>query len=210
MPWSLGVVQINHAQVNNEVLENFENKPVAIFLTGQSRWWEMMPMFEFNGEMEVIRKTDIPLFGVCGGHQMIAAQQERTFVQSTGRYHGAYEKDVKHLMEGDIVPIKIIAPDNLFAGMNDPFYIPKLHSWNICVIPDGFELIATSTDSNGHVVNEIIKHKKRLIIGSQGHPEISTPWSSGKLLLINFLRLAMAHAAGKTDGNTPDLQLCMN
>jgi len=80
--------------------------------------------------------------------------------------------------------------------MNDPFYIPKLHSWNIRVVPDGFEVMAISTDAKGHVVNEIIKHKERLIVGTQGHPEISTPWSNGKLLLMNFLRMAMEHARG--------------
>jgi len=110
-PWDLGVVEVNHAQINNQVLKGLEHKPVAIFLTGQGRWWEMMPIFEFNGEMEIIRETDIPLLGVCGGHQMLAAQQERTFPQNTGRYHGAYDKDVKNLMEGDIAPIKIIVSD---------------------------------------------------------------------------------------------------
>ena len=107
LPWNLGFVEINHAQINNQMLEALDNKPVAIFLSGQSRWWEMMPMFEFNGTMEIIRKTNIPLWGVCGGHHMLAAQEERTFPQNTGRYHGAYDKDVINLMEGDIAPLNL-------------------------------------------------------------------------------------------------------
>jgi GMP synthase-like glutamine amidotransferase len=199
IPWDLDVVEINHALINNQVLNSLTHKPIAIFLTGQDRWWEMMPMFEFNGEMEIIRESDIPLLGVCGGHHMIAASEEPTFIQNTGRYHGAYDKGVRPLLEGDIAPIDIIKSDPLFAGMNAPFYTPKLHSWNIYVLPEGFEVLGTSTDASGHVVTEIIRHRERLVVGSQGHPEIATPWSLGKTFLINFIRMAMDRAKENQD-----------
>lgn len=193
-PYDLEVVEVHHAQINPWVLEQLHTKPIAIFLTGQGRWWEMMPMFEFNGEMEIIRKTNIPVLGACGAHQLMAAQEGRTFPQNTGRYHGAY--DVTDLVDGDIAPIGILKGDPLFAGMNNPFYGPEFHSWNVYVIPEGFELLATSTDSKGHVINEIImaKDENRLVVGTQFHPETATPWSLSKTFLMNFLKIAVEKA----------------
>ena len=204
-PWDLEVVEVHHAHINPWVIEQLDPKPIAIFLTGQGRWWEMMPMFEFNGEMNIIRKSKIPVLGACGAHQLMAAQDGRTFPQNTGRYHGAYW--VEALVENDIGPIDILEgfeDHPLFAGMNNPFYGPEFHSWNVYVIPEGFELLATSTDSKGHVVTEVIVAKDRLVVGTQFHAEVATPWSLSKAFLMNFLRMAVERAEDDDDDDDDD------
>jgi len=41
------------------MVNHLEPKPVAIILSGFDRWYENLPMFEFNGEYELIRESNI-------------------------------------------------------------------------------------------------------------------------------------------------------
>jgi anthranilate/para-aminobenzoate synthase component II len=75
--------------------------------------------------------------------------------------------------------------------MTNPFFGAQYHSWSIDVMPAGFEVLATSKDSQGTECIEVIKAKDRLIYGTQFHPEKPYPWSLGKMILINFLRMAL-------------------
>lgn len=98
---------------------------------------------------------------------------------------------MESILKEDIPPIKIEKNDPIFDGMVNPFYGPKYHSWTISVIPEGFEVLATSKDTNGFICNELIKAKDRLVYGTQFHAEVAHPWNASKMILMNFLRMAM-------------------
>ena len=188
--FELEVVEVSHYDISQEVVDNLPNKPLAIFLTGFGRWDEMIPQFEFNGEYEIIRESNIPILGACGGLQLMAQQDGFTFAVDTGRYFGT--SSLQAILEEDIPPVDIHAHDDpFFSGMVTPFFGPKFHSWAVSVVPEGWEILATSTDSDGVVVNEVMRASDRLVYGTQFHPEIAQSFSTSKVVLNNFLSMAI-------------------
>jgi GMP synthase-like glutamine amidotransferase len=195
--WDLDVVEVSAHQISLAAIEALPRKPVAIFLTGFGRWQEMLPEFEFNGEYEIIRHSQVPMFGTCGGLQLMVQQQDFTFARDTGRFYGsgfslAPAAALKQVLDQDTPPIGIVKPDPVFAGLVTPFYGPESHGWKVAVVPDDFEVLAKSVDSNGLVVIEAIRSKDRLMYGTQFHPEVSQAQSASKLVLVNFIQMALA------------------
>ncbi len=189
LPWDLEVMEVPAYKMSWEVLSSMDPKPMAICLTGSGRWGEMLPRFEYNGVFEIIRNTDMPVLGICNGHQLLALQEEITFVRNMGRSY--YSDTVESLLHEDIPPVQIEKADPIFSGMTNPFFGPEYHSWSIDVMPEGFEVLATSKDHQGHKCIEVIKAKDRLIYGTQFHPEKPYPWNGSKMILVNFLYLSL-------------------
>jgi anthranilate synthase/aminodeoxychorismate synthase-like glutamine amidotransferase len=123
--------------------------------------------------------ADLPLLGVCLGHQAIAT----AFGGTVGRVapvHGRASQ-VRHRGEG------------LFAGLPSPLAAGRYHSLAaIEPLPDVLRVDATSDD--GTVM--ALSHRTRPVYGLQFHPE-SVLTEHGHALLANFLRLAAA-ARGTT------------
>jgi len=101
---------------------------------------------------------------------------------------------VKDIAEGDIPPICVRKNDPIFAGLDSPFYGPEFHTWTVHVVEDGWELLATSRDSEGFVCIEMIKAVGRPVYGSQFHPEIAKAFSCAKAIFMNFLGMAVERA----------------
>ena len=126
--------------------------------------------------MDVIKRlgADIPILGVCLGHQAIGAS------------FGGNVVSAPRLMHGKTSPI-FTDEQGLFAGMPNPFDACRYHSLIVDKesLPDCLEVTAT-TDQD-----EImgIKHKQLPIEGVQFHPE-SILTTGGKRILANFLKMA--------------------
>ena len=125
--------------------------------------------------MEIARHFggEIPLLGVCLGHQSIA------------RAYGGEIIKAKKLMHGKT---SMVTHDNknLFRGLPNPFEATRYHSLVLKknTISDQFEINATSDD--GEIMG--IRHKNLFIEGVQFHPE-SILTTSGKDLLANFVNM---------------------
>jgi len=116
----------------------------------------------------------IPIFGVCLGHQAIAAAFGGRVVRA-GR-----------LMHGKTSPIFTEGHD-LFSGMEIPFHACRYHSLIVEreSLPDCLEV--TACTDQGEIMG--LRHKFFPIEGVQFHPEsILTP--GGKQILQNFLSFA--------------------
>jgi anthranilate synthase/aminodeoxychorismate synthase-like glutamine amidotransferase len=122
--------------------------------------------------LDIINETykQIPILGICLGHQSI------------GQVFGSNIVKAKKVMHGKTSNIEH-NNDALFKGIESPTKVMRYHS---LVIRDmGTELLslATSVD-DGEIM--AIKHIKYPVYGIQFHPEsIFTP--EGKKLLSNFL-----------------------
>ena len=121
---------------------------------------------------DVIRNIDnIPILGVCLGHQAICEVFGADIVHAPTIMHG--KKDL----------INIDNHNPLFNGLNDKIVAARYHSLMATNVPDSLKVIATSRD--GVIMG--VKHKDKRIYGIQFHPEsILTP--TGKIIIKNFLK----------------------
>ncbi len=116
---------------------------------------------------------DIPILGVCLGHQAICAA------------FGATVTYAKRLMHGKQSVAKLDTECPLFQGCPEKTPVARYHS--LAADPDTIpeELKVTAVTENGEVM--AVKHRDYPIYGVQFHPEsILTP--NGKQILRNFLK----------------------
>jgi len=116
---------------------------------------------------------EIPILGVCLGHQSIAQAFGGRIVRAAEPVHGK-TSDIDH--DGKTV----------FRGLTSPFTATRYHSLIVeeSTLPDCFEVSARSTD--GLIMG--IRHNMYPIEGIQFHPE-SILTKVGKHLLRNFVEL---------------------
>jgi anthranilate synthase/aminodeoxychorismate synthase-like glutamine amidotransferase len=114
---------------------------------------------------------EIPLLGVCLGHQCIGQAYGASVVAAPQLMHGK-TSEIHHDGKG------------IFAGLPNPFVATRYHS--LVVRPDSVpdELEVTATSSDGAVMG--LRHRTLRVEGVQFHPE-SVLTVSGPALLANFL-----------------------
>lgn len=119
---------------------------------------------------------DIPILGVCLGHQAI------------GQAFGARVIRARRVMHGKTSPI-LSDGRTLFAGVSNPFTAGRYHSLIVEreTLPDCLEISAETEE--GEIMG--LRHRSLPVEGIQFHPEsILTP--SGKRIIRNFLTLVKA------------------
>lgn len=116
---------------------------------------------------------ELPIFGVCLGHQSI------------GQVYGGEVIRAKKLMHGKTSMIHH-GGESVFKGLDNPFEATRYHSLIVKkeTLPDCLEVTAWTED--GVIMG--LKHKELNVHGVQFHPE-SILTDSGKQILQNFLDL---------------------
>ncbi|WP_416897152.1 MAG: anthranilate synthase component II [Minwuia sp.] len=126
--------------------------------------------------LELLEKApaDLPVFGVCLGHQSIGQAYGGKVVLASELMHGK-TSEVHH--EGD----------GVFQGLPDRFRATRYHSLAVEreSLPD--HLLITAETDDGHIMG--LRHRDRPVYGVQFHPE-SIASEHGHALLGNFLKLA--------------------
>jgi len=115
---------------------------------------------------------EIPLLGVCLGHQCL------------GQVFGGQVVAAPHLMHGKTSEIHH-NDQGIFAGLPNPFVATRYHSLVVRPdsVPAALEVTARSTD--GVIMG--LRHRELPVEGVQFHPE-SVLTASGPALLDNFLQ----------------------
>lgn len=113
----------------------------------------------------------VPLLGVCLGHQAIAQVFGATIVRAARVMHGK-TSPIYHNGQG------------VFQGLNNPLTVTRYHSLLIdpATLPECFEVTARS--ESGEIM--AIRHREWDLEGVQFHPE-SILSEQGHQLLANFL-----------------------
>ncbi|MGH9431008.1 MAG: anthranilate synthase component II [Terriglobia bacterium] len=116
---------------------------------------------------------NLPILGVCLGHQAI------------GQAFGGRVVRASQIMHGKTSPI-IHDGKTLFSGLPNPFPATRYHSLIVerSSLPSCLEISATT--SSGIIMG--LRHKEWKVEGVQFHPE-SVLTGAGKQLLHNFLEL---------------------
>jgi anthranilate synthase component 2 len=136
--------------------------------------------------LDVLRELSgqIPIFGVCLGHQAL------------GQVFGGKVVRAKRIMHGKTSPVHHRG-QGVFAGLPSPFDATRYHSLVVepASVPDCLEVTAWTENADGSR-DEImgLRHKTLAVEGVQFHPE-SILTEHGYNLLRNFLGLPRQLAA---------------
>jgi para-aminobenzoate synthetase len=132
---------------------------------------------DFGISRWAVEQDDLPVLGVCLGHQGLCLAAGATVERAPEPMHGRLSA-VHHDGTG------------LFSGIPSPFDAVRYHSLLVYDLPAELEPIATTAD--GLLMG--VRHRERPHWGVQFHPEsIATDW--GERLLANFTELADAYRA---------------
>jgi anthranilate synthase component 2 len=122
---------------------------------------------------------DLPILGVCLGHQAI------------GQVFGGKVIRAKALMHGKTSPIRHRG-EGVFEGLADGFTATRYHS--LAVEPESLPSVlkVTAWTADGEIMG--LRHESRPIQGVQFHPE-SIATQGGHRMLANFLTSAGVNVA---------------
>jgi anthranilate synthase/aminodeoxychorismate synthase-like glutamine amidotransferase len=119
---------------------------------------------------------EIPILGVCLGHQAIGEAYGGRVVRAARVMHGK-QSTIRH--DGS----------QLFEGLPDPLPVMRYHSLVVesHSLPDELQVVARAEDDPTEI--HALRHRTHPVWGVQFHPE-SILTTGGRQLLANFLRLA--------------------
>jgi anthranilate synthase/aminodeoxychorismate synthase-like glutamine amidotransferase len=136
--------------------------------------------------LDVVRElhAELPILGVCLGHQAIAEAFGGRIVRATEPVHGR-TSTMFHDGQG------------VFAGMANPSGVCRYHSLAVdeASLPECLEV--TARTQRGVIMG--LRHRTLPIVGLQFHPE-SILTDFGFELLANFLRIAGVRVPGQIPG----------
>ncbi len=120
-------------------------------------------------------KGEVPIMGVCLGHQAIGDAYGGDVVRAPAPLHGK-TSEITHKGE------------TLFAGLNGPFNATRYHSLVVerTTLPEALQITA---EADGLIM--ALSHRSHPVHGVQFHPE-SIASEHGHLIFQNFLDLAAA------------------
>lgn len=133
---------------------------------------------EAGVSLEVIRQLgpNIPLFGVCLGHQAI------------GQIYGGDVIRASNIMHGKVSPIRHEGK-GVFAGLPDRYQATRYHSLVVDKnsLPEVLEVTAWTENDDGSIEEIMgLRHRQFPVEGVQFHPE-SILTQHGHALMKNFL-----------------------
>lgn len=160
----MDVKTVSYTEFNTSDL----NDASGVILSGAPILVTEVEMLPYVQKMQWLKTTDLPVLGICFGHQLI------------GILHGAFASMMKP--DRDWQTIEAFESSPLLDRLPTEFQMMEDHCETIS-IPQGFDLIASSDAC----VNEMMQHKEKSLFGVQFHPEVSG--NHGRVMIENFVKL---------------------
>ncbi len=191
-------VTIPHQDISLKILRALRKRPMAIIFSGNNADWQYLPLFEFFGEFEIIRKVDdIPMMGICAGHEFYAMAYGISFAH----WMGWFDDTMLSLAKGQ-APEKVrILPqyvdDPIYEGVPNPFRAIEIHSWAISPL-----FLQDERYKEFHVTAETsyiqaLKSSKRPAYSAQFHGAVVNKYNQSGIYLVNFLKVAEEYKGQK-------------
>lgn len=155
---------------NDESLSSDLSRFDAVILSGGHVLTLNDHVYDFSKEINIVLNSNLPIFGICFGFQLIASVFGATLIE------------MKSLEKG-IIEINKNSDDILFEGV-DNFEVFENHRLVIKNVSDKLVALAYSKDGI-----EIIKHIDKPIYGVQFHPEMYVNETCGDEIFRNFIKI---------------------
>jgi GMP synthase (glutamine-hydrolysing) len=120
---------------------------------------------------EFLEKAEVPILGICAGHQFMA------------RFFGGEVKP-SQIPEFGKVELTVLQDDALFAGVPKKSVVWESHNDEVTVLPKDFVHLAES--ENCHI--QAMRSMKKPFYGLQFHPEVEHT-AYGEQIFKNFIKL---------------------
>ena len=172
-------------EVSGEFLEEHPEIK-GVVLGGCNCSWDHLYFDIFDGEFDLIRKSRVPVLGICGGHQLMA------MAYGGSARRADFGKEERHFTR-----MKIVKESPITEGIPDEVYAFQYHNCMVPELPEGFELLVTGEKTVIQAMGKTGEHK----YGVQFHPELDHEAAdplfraedpslvNGQQVLTNFLKL---------------------
>lgn len=124
-----------------------------------------------NGEY--LDTLDLPILGICAGHQFMAS-------------HFGGRADPSKVPEFGKAQLTVHEPDVLFDGLPGRFEVWESHNDEVSVVPKDFTVLASSPECRVQAMRSL----RRPLFGLQFHPEVEDT-QHGADIFRNFLNVCV-------------------
>lgn len=121
--------------------------------------------------------SQVPILGVCLGHQAIAEYLGAKLVNMHKVYHGVKSH------------IRIISNTGIFEGIPENIDVGRYHSWDVDRNQLPKEITVTATSEDGSIM--ALSNTDQKLYGIQFHPE-SIMTEYGSQMIANFLKISQS------------------
>ncbi|MDJ0960077.1 MAG: gamma-glutamyl-gamma-aminobutyrate hydrolase family protein [Acidimicrobiia bacterium] len=182
---------VRYSHVTPELLRDIDAR--AVFISGNSATANEYSAEEQAGLFAAIRERAWPVFGFCGGHQVmgqaLGAPLEPIGALDDGEEAFGEAADFAPGMKHELgyFPINVIRDHHLLEGLGSEPIVRHAHSWELKALPDGF----TNYASTELTPIQLMVHDELPMVGTQFHPEYATEeHPAGRRLIQNFMNWA--------------------
>lgn len=207
----------------DEAFLAIEPRPLCAFFSGSLQEWCQCSREPWRGVEAVLKSRRLPMWGACGGAQVLAILDETGVDQEWDCPRCRDPKQPKlpiythigHLGPGPcgeygncigeygLHEIQVVALDPVFDGLGRTFEIHESHVGQIAHVPQGWVRIATKGDG-GKTVNQCLRVADAPIYAAQFHMEsFAETRETSKTIIGNFLKQAKAWSG--SDGQAKPL-----
>ena len=182
---------VRYNRIDQALLDTL--KPQGIFISGNSVAPDDYDPEQLTSIHTIIRETELPVFGFCGGLQLVAQALGADVVPLPDRLNAGDDPTIHTTDDGQAFefgyhPVDL-APGSsghrLLAGLGERPVFRHAHGLHVPQPPEGFENLA----STAATPVQMVVHPERKIVGTQFHPEYWTDeHPAGRTLIANFLR----------------------
>lgn len=175
---------VHYHDINDAMIEQTE--PNKIILSGQNTPFKYYSKDKLNLFFETIKKTRIPILGICGGHQLLSlcyggtVAPMRVLNEMADDYDGCWRE------KGFVRVIKQTVNDPVLKELDKTMIVYEDHCDEVKQVPDVFRVLCKGDQCKV----QGIKHWRKPIYGVQFHPErYGQDYLDGQRILLSFLAL---------------------
>ncbi len=162
----------------------------ALLISGNSVTPDVYQPDEVAPIHDILRRTTLPIFGFCGGFQLLAQALGAEVVALDGPVDDdnpvVFARPDGRPFEYGYHPVDSLAAakgHRLWDGLSDQPVFRHAHGFHVPNPPDGFETLASTRITPVQVA----VHEERKIVGTQFHPEYWTDeHPDGRTVIANF------------------------